>query len=71
MRGLEETFAGRIEFVLLDLDDRDLDNTRRQLGITAQAQYVLVNASGEIVGRWWGVIDEAGLADELESLLQA
>ena len=70
MRGLEETFTGRIEIVRLDLDDRDLDNTRRQLGITAQAQYVLVNASGEIVGRWWGILDEAALTDELERLLQ-
>ncbi|MCY4464863.1 MAG: hypothetical protein OXE46_04935 [Chloroflexi bacterium] len=70
MRGLEETFAGRIEFVRLDLDDRDLDDRRRQLGITAQAQYVLVNAAGEIVGRWWGVIDEAALSNELETLLQ-
>jgi len=70
VRGLEETFAGRIEFVRLDLDDRDLDDRRRQLGITAQAQYVLVNAAGEIVGRWWGVIDEAALSNELETLLQ-
>lgn len=70
MRGLEETFTGRIEFVRLNLDDRDLDNTRRQLGITAQAQYVLVNAGGEIVGRWWGIIDEAALTNELERLLQ-
>ncbi len=70
MRGLEETFAGRIEFVRLDLDDRDLNDTRRQLGITAQAQYVLVNANDEIVGRWWGALDEASLTDELERLLQ-
>ncbi len=70
MRGLEETFTGRIEFVRLNLDDRDLDNTRRQLGITAQAQYVLVNAGGEIVGRWWGIIDDSALTNELERLLQ-
>lgn len=70
MRGLEETFSGRIEIVRLDLDNSDQDDKRRQLGITAQAQYVLVNASGEIVGRWWGVIDEAALTDELERLLQ-
>lgn len=70
MRGLEETFAGKIEFVRLDFDDRDLNETRRQLGITAQAQYVLVNAAGEIVGRWWGLIDEAALTHELERLLQ-
>ena len=68
--GLQETFADRIEFVLLDLDNAAQDDTRRTLGITAQAQYVLVNASGEIVGRWFGVIDAAELTGELEDLLQ-
>ena len=71
MSGLKEHFAGRIEFIVLDLDNAAQDDTRRQLGITAQAQYVLVNAAGNIVGRWWGVIDEAALSDELEDLLQA
>ncbi len=70
MRGLEETFAGRIDIVRLDLDDNAQDGKRRELGITAQAQYVLVNAEEEIVGRWWGVINEAALTDELETLLQ-
>ena len=71
MSGLKEHFAGRIEFIVLDLDNAAHDDARRQLGITAQAQYVLVNAAGNIVGRWWGVIDEAALSDELEDLLQA
>ena len=71
MSGLKEHFAGRIEFIVLDLDNAAHDGARRQLGITAQAQYVLVNASGNIVGRWWGILDEAALSDELEDLLQA
>ncbi len=70
MSGLEESFAGRIEFVLLDFDDKSLDNIRSQLGITAQAQYVVVNAAGEIVQRWFGVIDETEIASTLEALLQ-
>ncbi|MCY4145301.1 MAG: hypothetical protein OXE95_10500 [Chloroflexi bacterium] len=69
MRGLAETFAGRIEVVELNFDDRGLDDARRQLGITSQAQYVLVNAAGEVVGRWWGVINEAALTEDLEALL--
>ncbi len=56
--------------MLLDLDNSAQDDIRRQLGITAQAQYVLVNAQGEIVARWFGIIDEAALTDELEGLLQ-
>ena len=71
MSGLKEHFAGRIEFIMLDLDNAAQDDARRQLGITAQTQYVLVNAAGNIVGRWWGIIDEAALSDELEDLLQA
>ncbi|MCY3574207.1 MAG: hypothetical protein OXG92_08245 [Chloroflexi bacterium] len=70
MRGLAETFAGRVDVIELDLDDRDQDGLRRELGITAQAQYVLVNAADEIVGRWWGVINEEALTSELETLLQ-
>lgn len=64
-----ESFADRIEFVLLDLDDRSQDEIRRRLGITAQAQYLLVNEAGQTVGRWFGRLDESRLSAELESLL--
>ena len=70
MNGLEETFSDRIEFVLLDLDDSTQDGIRNELGITAQAQYVLVGADGAIVQKWFGVLDEARVTAELEALLQ-
>ncbi len=69
--GLQERFGDRIEFVELDFDDSSLNDTRRQLGITAQAQYVVVNADGEIVARWFGIIDEGRVASELDNLLQS
>ncbi len=68
--GLQDTFAGKVEWVVLDIDDRDLDGTRRRLGITAQAQYVLVNADEQIIGRWFGILNQANVAAEIESLIQ-
>lgn len=71
MSGLNETFAGRIEFVVLNIDDSAQDDIRRRLGITAQAQYVLVNSADEIVARWFGIINESQVKSELEALLQS
>lgn len=70
VNGLKETFGDRIEFVLLDLDDDRQDGIRRELGITAQAQYLLVSADGDIVQKWFGVLDQARVSAELEAYLQ-
>jgi len=69
--GLQETYAGRIEFVVLDVDNRAHDAKRAELGSTAQAQYFLVNADGAIVGRWFGVLNDASIRNELNTLLQS
>ena len=71
MSGLQDTFAERVEWIILDIDDPSSDDTRSELGITAQAQYVLVNANGEIVGRWFGILNEMQVAAEIENLLQS
>ncbi len=55
---------------MLNIDDRDLDGIRRQLGITAQAQYLLVNEDEQIIGRWFGRLDQARVSAEIESLIQ-
>lgn len=57
--------------MVLDVDNSDHDAKRAELGSTAQAQYFLVNASGEIVGRWFGVLNDGNLRPELDSLLQS
>ena len=67
---LQETFEGRVEFVLLDLDERDHDADRERLGITAQAQYVLTDGAGVVLKQWFGVLDGARVAAEIETLLQ-
>ena len=71
MSGLQETFANRVEFIVLDIDDSGTAGTRSQLGITAQAQYLLVDSANQIVRRWFGVIDEGQIASDIEGLLQS
>ena len=71
MSGLQDTFSSRVEFIVLDIDDSGTAGTRNQLGITAQAQYLLVDSAGQIVRRWFGVIDEGQIASEIEGLLQS
>lgn len=56
---------------MLDVDDSATQGKRSQLGITAQAQYVLVDSADQIVTRWFGVIDEGQVAAEIEGLLQS
>lgn len=70
VNGLEEEFEGRIAFVTLDWDDSSLDELRGRLGITDRTQYVLVNAAGEAVKRWYGLLNEAQVAAELATLLK-
>ena len=56
---------------MLDVDNSQHDAKRAELNLAAQAQYVLVNSAGEIVGRWFGVLNESNVTSELENLLQS
>ncbi len=70
MSGLEDDFGGQVEFVTLDWDDKSLNDIRGQLGITDRTQYVLAEAGGEVVKRWYGILNEAQLKTELEAFLK-
>ena len=70
MNGLKERFVGQIEFVILDWDDPTLNDVRTQLGITDRTQYALANAAGDVIKRWYGQLNEARVAAELEALLK-
>lgn len=69
MSGLEETFVGQVEFIVLNWDDKSLDGRRNQLGITDKTQYVLVDADGAVVQRWYGILDEGAVTNDIEGLL--
>lgn len=70
MDRLTDQFGDQIEFVILDFDVEETQSIRRQYGITGQAQYLLVDAAGEVQHRWYGVLDEATVSAVLTELLE-
>ncbi len=69
MSGLEDTFEGQVEFIRLDWDDKSLNDQRSELGITDRTQYALVDASGAVIKRWYGILDEGAVEEEIEGII--
>ena len=71
MSGLEDTFDGQVEFILLDWDDSSLDGQRNELGITDRTQYVLADADGTVVKRWFGILNEGSVESDIEGFVNS
>ena len=56
--------------MVLDFDDKSLNDTRQKLGITGQAQYLLVSPDGEIVQRWFGRLNREQVEADIEQWIQ-
>jgi len=66
---LETEFGTDIEFVLLDWDNRGLNDFREQFGITGRTQYVLVDAQGKVIQRWFGPLNYDSVSGYLSDYL--
>ncbi len=71
LRALAQQFEGRIAFVRVDVDNPADTPTREKYGLYDRSQYALVNAQGEVVKRWFGFLNEARVASELQELLSS
>jgi len=69
VNGLEDTFEGQVEFVILDFDDSSLNDQRQALGITGRTQYVLADGNGNVLTRWYGLLSESTVASEIEAII--
>jgi len=69
VNGLKQQYGDRVEFVMLDFDDRNLDEERAKYSITDRSQYVLVDADDNIVHRWYGFISAADVGQVIDALL--
>ena len=69
MNGLEQRYSDRVDFVLLDFDDPNLNAERVKYNITDRSQYVLVDAEDNIIYRWYGYISTQDVATVLDELL--
>lgn len=69
MNGLQAQFGEQIEFIVLNIDDPATLPLRQQYNMVQRTNYVLVNARGEVVQRWFGALNEDEVARALREFL--
>lgn len=69
MNGLQAQFGEEIEFIVLNIDDPATLPLRQQYNMVQRTNYVLVNARGEVVQRWFGALNEDEVARALREFL--
>ncbi len=70
VHGLEADYWGRIDFVYLDREAGGNRDVVREFGIRYQPVFVLVDAEGNELQRWFSP-DEGGFRDALDDYLAA
>jgi len=69
VHGLEKRYAGKVDFVYLDVDDERTAAARDRYEFVGTPQFVLVDAGGRPVGKpMFGLIAEPALIAALDAL---
>lgn len=66
VHGLEQQYAGRVDFLYLDVQDGRTATAKARLGFEATPHFFLLDADGRVLRTWQGVTP----ADTLESSLR-
>ncbi len=67
MHGLEAKYGACIDFVYLDIDNPATEDAKSRYGFQAQPLILLLDGSGKMVWKKFGVVTQ----EELEARLQA
>jgi hypothetical protein len=67
VHGLEAEYGSQVNFIYLDIDDRNTEPFKQELGYRYQPHLFLVDADGNILQQWVGRVS----GDELERALLA
>lgn len=70
VRRLEGTYAGRILFTSLDIDDARNADFKTMLRFRAQPQWILLDGSGNVLQQWFGSVPEADFAQAFDAALK-
>jgi len=62
---LQGEYGDRVDFLHVDVENPGAMDAVGPLGITGQTQYLLLNDAGDVVQRWYGILNE----DELDTAL--
>ena len=68
---LEIDYWGQVEFIYLDIDDRDVAPYKQQFGFRYQPHLILLDGNGNVVQEFFGQRPEAELREALDQLIQA
>ncbi len=69
VHGLERQYAGRIDFLYLDVRDQRTAEAKTKLGFEATPHFFLLTREGQLVGEWKGVQPPEVLEANLRSVL--
>jgi thiol-disulfide isomerase/thioredoxin len=69
VHSLQERYGDRVDFLHVDVENRGALDAVRHLGVTGQTQYVLTDNAGNVIYRWFGILDELNLETALADLL--
>jgi hypothetical protein len=67
VHGLEAEYGSQVNFIYLDIDDRNTEPFKQELGYRYQPHLFLVDADGNILQQWVGRVS----GDELERAILA
>lgn len=69
VHGLQEEFADQVEVQLLDVSLPENEAIQQQYNLRGHPTMVLINAKGEKVQQFFGVVDEIKLRTALKELI--
>jgi thiol-disulfide isomerase/thioredoxin len=70
MHDLQDRYAGRVNFVFLDIQDPQTQSLQDRLGYEFPPQFFLLAGDGEVLNEWVGYVPEAELGDHIETALR-
>jgi hypothetical protein len=69
VNGLLTKYSEQVDFIGLNIDDPSSLPVRERYDIVQRSQYVLLDGQGNVVRKWFGFLDEADVASEIDKLL--
>ncbi len=69
MNGLKAQFGDKIDFIALNIDIPETEPYRERFDMVQRSTYVLIDAQGNIIQRWYGYLDEPTMTAYLQDYL--
>ena len=70
VHGLEAEFAGEINFVYLDVDDKENQQFLDALGFRYQPHFLLLDGQGNILEQWLGPVPVEQFREAFKAVLE-